>query len=49
MPSGACLQSLGCPGASGHSQGNGDHVVGRAVGKGVTSGEGAPRWTHAAW
>lgn len=38
MPLGACLQGLGCFQASGHSQGNGNHVVVRAIGRGTMSG-----------
>lgn len=37
MPLGACLQGLGCLQASGHSQGNGNHVMGRAIGRGMMS------------
>jgi len=35
---GAFLQRLGCPRASG--QGDGDHVMGRVVGRGMTNGAG---------
>lgn len=49
VPSGACLQRLGCPLASGHSEGDGNYIVGRAVERRMTSGVGGPRWTHVVW
>lgn len=38
VPLGVSLQRLGCSRASGHSQGDGDHIISRAMGKGMTRG-----------